>query len=71
MYRHDKFGFSPNGYLGEDEASFTVVGPWSGLTESQIPWVIEESYYVNRHMFPRISLDDIPQPEGKIYRGVI
>lgn len=38
---------------------------------SQIPTIQppEESYYVNRRVFPQVSPRDIPQPEGKIYRG--
>lgn len=39
-------------------------------TGSQIPTIQppEESYYVKR-VFPQVSPSDIPQPEGKIYRG--
>lgn len=29
----------------------------------------EESYYVNRKRWSRMLPSDIPQPEGKIYKG--
>lgn len=42
-----------------------------GSSDSQLPRIQppEESYYVNRHVFSPISPQDIPQPEGPIYRG--
>jgi len=42
-----------------------------GPSDSQLPRIQppEESYYVNRHVFSPISPQDIPQPEGPIYRG--
>ena len=44
-----------------------LLGPFdSQLPGNQPP---EESYYVNRHVFSPISPQDIPQPEGPIYRG--
>ena len=41
-----------------------------GSSDSQLPRIQppEESYYVNRHV-PPIFPQDIPQPEGPIYRG--
>lgn len=68
MYRHDKFGLSPISYPRE-ELVCSLGNSRSRPTGSQIPLVIEESSYVCRHMFPQVSPEDIPQPEGKIYRG--
>lgn len=42
-----------------------------GPSDSQLPRIQppEESYYVNRRVFPQLSPQDIPQPDGPIYRG--
>lgn len=69
MRQINNFGFSPTSYPGEEELACELVDSRIGQTGSQIPRFIEESFYVCRHMFPQVSPDDIPQPEGEICRG--